>query len=347
MTQPNPNAPVELGNREIIYGYLTNEMGFSPAVAAGIMGNFQVESKSTWNPAVLNPNEQAIGIAQWEGTRRTALQKLARQSGRSETDLDIQLEFMRQELLGGQTTPIYDQLKKLRGGDSVKQAATIWQSQYERSTPDSLPERISDALAIYTLIIEDKLKAVGENIKGKFKWATPGHWTSVSGAAIPDPPSDLLKYGKITGTNTGTGTDYGSGITLTSAGESLGDKQSGAVAGWLKDYWENMDISPQSEEWLFGYTAQYQPKQGSGVNILPDPGQAKDATPTIPGVIEGLTNAVAGPLEAVGRFFEALLWIFNVDHFMKFLLYVFGTIAVGIGLGLISFGAGVTGEEGG
>jgi hypothetical protein len=38
------------------------------------------------------------------------------------------------------------------------------------------------------------------------------------------------------------------------------------------------------------------------------------------------------------------LWIFNVDHFIQFLLYVFGAASIATGLGMITFGAGHNAE---
>jgi hypothetical protein len=45
-------------------------------------------------------------------------------------------------------------------------------------------------------------------------------------------------------------------------------------------------------------------------------------------------------VEAVGAVFTSILWIFNIDHFMQFLLYVFGAVAIGSGLSMVTFGGG-------
>lgn len=84
-----------MSNQSIIYNFLTTKGGLTPEQAYGVMGNLQVES--SLNPSAYNGNEGAIGIAQWEGGRRAALQAFAASRGTNETDLETQLEFMLHE----------------------------------------------------------------------------------------------------------------------------------------------------------------------------------------------------------------------------------------------------------
>ena len=117
--------------------------GLNDAAIAGILGNLQVESGD--NPAAYNANEGAIGIAQWEGSRRTALQQYAASTGRSETDLGAQLDFLWHEL----TTSESGVLQQLQTVGSAADAATIWDQGYERSAGTTRQSRISDAQAYY------------------------------------------------------------------------------------------------------------------------------------------------------------------------------------------------------
>ena len=55
---------------------------------------------------------------------------------------------------------------------------------------------------------------------------------------------------------------------------------------------------------------------------------------------------ITAPLAAIAKFFSKLVWIFNVDHFIKFMLYVGGAVLAITGFALIVFGAGHNeGEE--
>jgi hypothetical protein len=108
-----------------------------PAIA-GILGNLQVESG--FNPGASNAAEGAIGLAQWEGGRRTALQQYAAQHGQSETDLNAQLGYMWQEL-----SSMPDTLNAMRSAGNAGQAATVWDSQFERSSGSARQERIANA----------------------------------------------------------------------------------------------------------------------------------------------------------------------------------------------------------
>jgi Phage tail lysozyme len=116
--------------------------GLTPAQAAGIAGNFQVES--SLNPAALNRQEGAIGLAQWENGRRTALQNYARATGGSEDNLLTQLGYAWQELSG----PESGALAKLKATNDPGTAAAVFDQYYERSSGSSRATRIKDAQAI-------------------------------------------------------------------------------------------------------------------------------------------------------------------------------------------------------
>ena len=104
--------------------------GLNDAVIAGILGNMRVETGSTpFSTTAYNPNENAIGLCQWEGDRRTALQQYASAHGMQETDLQAQLGYLWHEL----TTSESSVLSALQGVNSATTAANIWNRQYERS----------------------------------------------------------------------------------------------------------------------------------------------------------------------------------------------------------------------
>lgn len=51
-------------------------------------------------------------------------------------------------------------------------------------------------------------------------------------------------------------------------------------------------------------------------------------------------GTLAELLPKIITFFEKILWIFNIDHFMKFMLYTWGTVLVVGGLIVIAFAVG-------
>jgi hypothetical protein len=107
---------------------------------------------------------------------------------------------------------------------------------------------------------------------------------------------------------------------------------------------------PNSAAWLAHVAAQY---GGNGSFGNPKgPGLGFDSN--VEGILNDLGNTVEGGIsaaqkavntwqsavEAVGAVFTSVLWIFNIDHFMQFLLYVFGAVAIGSGLSMVTFGGG-------
>ncbi|MCL4712156.1 MAG: hypothetical protein KJZ73_13015 [Pseudorhodoplanes sp.] len=76
--------------------------GYSPAQAAGIVGNLMHESGL--KPDQSHDGGSGIGIAGWRLDRRAALQRFATERGKPVTDLQTQLEFVDYELRSSETT---------------------------------------------------------------------------------------------------------------------------------------------------------------------------------------------------------------------------------------------------
>lgn len=117
--------------------------GFSKAGIAGALGNFQVESGD--NPAAYNAGEGAIGIAQWELGRRTALDSYAQQTGGSETSLNTQLGYMMKEL----TESYPSVLSGMRTATDPSAAAALWDQVFEGSAGTSRGAREDDAVTYF------------------------------------------------------------------------------------------------------------------------------------------------------------------------------------------------------
>lgn len=117
--------------------------GLTRAQAAGVAGNWQVES--SLNPASSNPKEGAVGLAQWEKGRRTALDNYAKATGGSETDLMTQLNYAWSEFQG----PESGALQKLTATTTPQAAADVVDQYYERSAGTSRTTRENDAAQIF------------------------------------------------------------------------------------------------------------------------------------------------------------------------------------------------------
>lgn len=111
--------------------------GFSPAQAAGIVGNFIQESGV--NPESVQSGGPGRGIAQWSlgGRFQPSLM-----TGDPTIDLNSQLNFVLQEL---QSNPAYG-LSSLLAAQTPQQAASVFSADYER--PGIIGNRINDAVGV-------------------------------------------------------------------------------------------------------------------------------------------------------------------------------------------------------
>lgn len=145
MTAPAPTNT----NAGYIASDLKNVFGLNDTQVAAFLGNLQAESN--FSPTALAKNDggpgvDAIGIAQWEGGRRTALQKLAASMGLAETDLTAQIAYLNQELgSGGNRSGV---IPALKAGTSLNQDTMIVMQQFEGAAPASAGQRQSYAAAI-------------------------------------------------------------------------------------------------------------------------------------------------------------------------------------------------------
>lgn len=127
-----------MSNQSEITAFLASK-GLSPNQIAGVEGNLYVESG--FNPTLPNRAEGAIGIAQWEGGRRVALDNYAARTGGSETSLQTQLGYLWSELQGGE----HASLTALQATTTPAAAAAVWDADYERSSGAARKQRIAAA----------------------------------------------------------------------------------------------------------------------------------------------------------------------------------------------------------
>lgn len=129
-------------NEEAIFEYLLSN-GMSISGACGIMGNIQVESSG--NTEAYNANEGAIGLCQWEGSRRTALQHFAAGMARPETDLQAQLAFLVWE---SSQRGNWQAVKDISDAAS---AAAYWDENFEVSAGTTRAQRETAAASFFAL----------------------------------------------------------------------------------------------------------------------------------------------------------------------------------------------------
>jgi hypothetical protein len=125
-------------NEEIIFKYLVSK-GLTAAQAAGILGNMQQES--TFNPAKIEGgaiapdtytpvNGTGFGLIQWTYTdRQQPLIDLAKSSNRKITDINLQLDYMWQELTG----KWQHALAAIKATNTPVEAAVATEATYEIS----------------------------------------------------------------------------------------------------------------------------------------------------------------------------------------------------------------------
>lgn len=129
-----------------IYDYMTETYKLSPAQASGILGNMQTES--SFNTAAYNKGEGAVGLIQWEGPRRTALESFAHQNGKPVTDWKLQVDFMMHELQTSESGA----WSKIQQAETPSQVAAAFDKYYERSAGTSRGERMANAENIHKTV---------------------------------------------------------------------------------------------------------------------------------------------------------------------------------------------------
>lgn len=140
--------------------------------AAGLMGNIRQEAGSDFSPSATESGGGGYGIVQWTGTRRTALEKAAKDKGVAVSDLAFQLDYLYQESnLRKVSSKVADQGYGTQGANEwttmqqqiakeidhkprtgIENATVFWHNNFEVSadTPDFvLNQRGAFSLEVY------------------------------------------------------------------------------------------------------------------------------------------------------------------------------------------------------
>jgi hypothetical protein len=144
---PQPIGEGEKASVQAMYKYLIEKHGFTPEQAAGILGNLQVESG--FDTGAYNPNEGAIGLAQWLGGRRENLEAFAAGRPGGVTSWKNQIDFMVHELNGSEKGA----LNRLKATGSAGDAAAVFDQYYERSSGAARGQRIANANSIASSMV--------------------------------------------------------------------------------------------------------------------------------------------------------------------------------------------------
>lgn len=90
-------------NRDKIYKFMKEEMGFNTAAACGVVANIQCESSFRPSASVIDTNGlPSYGICQWNGPRFEALKSFCAARGYDYTSLEGQLYYLKYELSGSE-----------------------------------------------------------------------------------------------------------------------------------------------------------------------------------------------------------------------------------------------------
>ena len=101
-------------NPKRVWTFLTSPdgAGLTALQAAAVMGNLERESGPEFNTKATNPSSGAYGIAQWLGTRKDELERFAAKHPGGISNLDIQLNYMKDEFLSDDFQFMFKLLKK-------------------------------------------------------------------------------------------------------------------------------------------------------------------------------------------------------------------------------------------
>lgn len=119
--------------KDSVYSYLTEKLGFSSAAACGIMAN--IEQESNFNPQRVIIDSNGLpsgGLCQWNGSRFRNLKNFCYQKGYYHLSTTGQLEYLKYELTKKTYKHIYNYLKNVpNNAKGAYDAAYYWCYYFE------------------------------------------------------------------------------------------------------------------------------------------------------------------------------------------------------------------------
>lgn len=126
-----PIEAIAADNEQIIFEYLTRQLGFNSASASGILAN--IGEESSFDP---NKNESVsgagYGLCQWTGSRRTALMNWCGDNGYDYTSIEGQLNYLNHELQNGYSSVYNTLISVPNTADGAYNAAYAWCMDFEK-----------------------------------------------------------------------------------------------------------------------------------------------------------------------------------------------------------------------
>lgn len=139
--------------RQLVYNKLTGA-GLQSHQALGAIWSLAGESGAGLNPNAYNPKDPggAVGIGQWNQSRRTALEAFAKARGTAVTDPNTQADYLVDELTNTKS-PTYQPgvFKAMQGAGTAADATKIWTTQFERPKVDNSDKRIQNGVRVASL----------------------------------------------------------------------------------------------------------------------------------------------------------------------------------------------------
>lgn len=153
------------------YNYLISK-GLTPIQSAGIVGNLQAESNLDTTVTGKADDAGSVGIAQWHSERKKGLMDFAKARGKHYGDLNLQLDYVVEEL----NSPAYSKaMAELQKAKTADQAAKAFMNHYERPAEwakiKSVGTRVGVANAILTGTPYENVDYIGKDYNRDEDWA--------------------------------------------------------------------------------------------------------------------------------------------------------------------------------
>jgi len=148
-------------NAEKIWNFFKSK-GLTDEQTAGVMGSLWGESNHFQPDLIEAGSGIGYGIAQWSFGRRTNLENYAKERGKPESDLGVQLNFLWQELEG----PENRALNMVKSASTVREATIAWTNGFERPREDLRPARIKEGEEVGNKMLS-QFAGKGSNGRGK------------------------------------------------------------------------------------------------------------------------------------------------------------------------------------
>lgn len=155
------------------------QRGFTKEEAAAIVGNLWAES--SFRTTATNPTSGAFGLMQWLGGRKSRLYTYAAEQGKQVNDVNLQLDYIKWELKGGNAYETTQFQKAMAYGPSVSEKTKGFAYEVERASARELSSSMSKRIGAAESVYGGKIVA-GEKVPSVFQGPT-GSITTVPGIA--------------------------------------------------------------------------------------------------------------------------------------------------------------------